>query len=176
MTLGGGVVNDDETVLQSLEPMLRTLARRAARRAQLPNLTDDLIQSARVAAWEALGRYDGRDGARLETFVWATVEAQLKDAVREERSGCVHVDRNAMRTYGQMLRLAEGDLYLAERLCQSAPEAGRRLSADRAEAARLAWMGAKSLDAPVSPSGATLGETLPAPERALRRTLGPPQR
>ncbi|WP_185843868.1 sigma-70 family RNA polymerase sigma factor [Streptomyces sp. WAC 05379] len=143
------------------------MARRAARRVATggAHLEDELLQVARIAAWEALGRYDDTHGARLETFLWATVEARLQGAVLDEvTSGTA--DHHAVSTYGRMLARADGDASKAERLCQTEPEPGHRLSAERAHAARLAWSGMARLDAPVAhgePGGATLGERLAEP-------------
>ncbi|MFE7712999.1 hypothetical protein ACFU6I_46420 [Streptomyces sp. NPDC057486] len=158
-------MNNVESQLRTLDPMLRTLALRAARRVapdgpRLAYLTEEFTQEARYVACQAMGRYDDTHGARPETFVWATVEARLKDAVLEEVTGGP-VDAHALATYGRMLERADGDASAAERLCTSEPEPGRRLSADRSHAARLAWSGMARLDAPVAagePGRATVGE------------------
>lgn len=138
-------------VITELEPRLHALVFKAARRMahggdRLAQYQDDFMQVARVAVWEAIPRFHGDTIDSFYAFIHRSVEGALKDAVREERNG--GADRAAMKIYGAMLEKADGDPYLAEKFCQTIPPKGERLSADRAHAARLAWEGTLSLEAP----------------------------
>lgn len=83
---------------------------------------------------------------RWTTYARSIAEAAIRDAQYSEWS--TGADKDAMVTFARCLRLAGGNPYLAERLTQTLPEKGRRLGPDRAEAAKLAYVGALSLDAP----------------------------
>jgi RNA polymerase sigma factor (sigma-70 family) len=107
---------------------------------------DEFAQVGRVAVWDCLKRFTDTTVENFERYVYTTVETTLKDAVRSERNGNAGADENAMKVFATMLEAADGDVYEAAKLSQVLPPKGKRLSADRAEAARLAWQGAVSLD------------------------------
>lgn len=141
------------TVITETESRIAKLADRAARRmgaagARTDEYREEFMQVGRVAVWEAVPRFHGDTLDAFFAFIYRTVETALLDAVREERNG--GVDKEAMKTFGRMLEEADGDVFLAEKLCQTVPPKGERLSADRAHAARLAWEGPVSLDAPAT--------------------------
>jgi len=115
---------------------------------RLAEYREEFEQVARVAVWEAIPRFDGETVDSFFAFVYRTIEGVLMDAVRSERNGGAGADKAALKIFGQMLVKADGDPYLAEKFCQTVPPKGERLSADRAHAARLAWEGTVSLDAP----------------------------
>lgn len=148
-------------VITALEPRLRSLAFEAARRmghggGRLADYVDEFMQVGRVAVWEALPRFQGDTVDAFYGYVHSTVQARLLDAVREERhSGA---DREAVKTFQAMLKLSSNDAALAEKLCQTVPPKGRRLSAERAHAARLAHETTLSLDAP-APVAEGYGDT-----------------
>ncbi|WP_330174529.1 hypothetical protein [Streptomyces sp. NBC_01498] len=112
---------------------------------------EEFEQIGRIAVWEALGRFDESVTGDFLGFAYTTVEATLLNSTRAERNR--GADPDAAKTFLSMLRMAGDDPYLAERLAQTVPPAGRRLSADRAHAARLAYQGAESLDAPLPGAG-----------------------
>jgi hypothetical protein len=117
--------------------------------------------------WESLPRFEGDSVDSFYGFIYATVEARLLDATRETRTGATGADSDAVKVFGQMLKTADGDPFLAEKLCQTVPAKGRRLSADRASAARMAWQGTDSLDVPAPNAGddvySSLAESLEIP-------------
>lgn len=150
-------------VINATEPTVARLARKASARLNNGNLVDEFSQAGRVAMWEALSRFTGDSEAEFFGFVIRTVESTLHNAVRDEKTGGAVVDKDAVWVYSTMLVKADGDPYLAEKLAQTEPKAGARLSADRAHAARLAYRGSVSLDAG-DEDGGTLADTLVAPQ------------
>lgn len=138
-------------VIAATESRIAVLARKAARRMadsgpRHDDYFDEFTQQGRIAVWEALARFDENVNPDFLGFAYTTVETTLLGATRTERNQ--GVDGDAAKTFLSMLDRAGGDPFLAEKLAQTVPPAGRRLSADRAHAARLAYQGADSLDAP----------------------------
>lgn len=156
-------------VIQATESRVSGLANKAAHRMaatgdRLESYREEFAQIGRIAVWDALARFTGDTVDNFFGYIYATVEATLMDAAREERNGAAGADKDAVKTFGAVLRdQAQGDVYLAERLVQELPT-GKRLGADRANAARMAWQGSASLDAPAAGTESfTLGESLAAP-------------
>lgn len=139
-------------VIQATESRIAVLADKAARRmaphggARAADYRDEFAQVGRVAVWELLSRFTDTTAEAFLRLTYTTVENKLKDAVREERNGNAGADENAVKVFAAMLEAAEGDVYEAAKLAQVIPPKGKRLSKERAEAARLAWQGAISLD------------------------------
>jgi RNA polymerase sigma factor (sigma-70 family) len=129
-------------VLAEMDERISRLAAQAARRID-GNLREDFEQDAREALFLALPRVEGDDVDRAIGFLYATMADALKDRVREQRY--TGVDKDAVKTFMSVLGDAEGDPYKAAKLATELPK-GSRLSADRADAARLAWQGAVSID------------------------------
>ena len=152
-----------------MEPKIKGLAAHAASKAAGPGsgrvsryvfFRDEFEQVARIAVWEATPRFAGSTVDDFFGFVHRTVETRLCDSVRDERiADATGADADAYKTFGKMVMEADGDVYLAEQMAQRVPPAGKRLSRDRANAARLAWQGRVSLDAPVSASAYALDRT-----------------
>jgi RNA polymerase sigma factor (sigma-70 family) len=160
-------------VIAATESRITKLAGKAARRMatngdRFAEYAEEFEQVGRIAVWESLSRFTGDTVDSFFAFMYATVENKLMDSVREERNGATGADHDAVKVFASMLPMADGDVYLAEKLAQTVPPKGRRLSADRANAARMAWQGADSLDAPAPVAEGhgegdiygTLGETL----------------
>jgi hypothetical protein len=86
----------------------------------------------------------------------------LTDKVRATRY--LGADKDAVKVFMSMLGSeAEGDPHRAEKLAQTVPPKGLRLSADRAYAARLAWQGVTSVDRPTgSEDSGSIADTLVA--------------
>jgi RNA polymerase sigma factor (sigma-70 family) len=150
-------------VLAEMEERVSRLAAQAARRID-GNLREDFEQDAREALFLALPRYDldkvsGDPVDGFLGFLYTTIAEVLKDRVREQRY--VGVDKDAVKTFMSVLGDAEGDPYKAAKLATALPK-GERLSADRADAARLAWQGAVSIDKGNDDEneGASLADTL----------------
>lgn len=133
-------------VVQATESRVTTLARKAASRmgTSYADYVDEFTQAGRVAVWEAIPRFDGATVDSFYAFIYRTVETTLTDAVRNERHA--GADENAVKVFASVLDEAKGDIYLAERLAQTLPPKGKRLGADRAYAARVAWQGSVSID------------------------------
>lgn len=148
-------------VLEAMSGRIDRLAASAAQRMaqngfRYDDYREDFAQDASLAMFEALPRFNGATVDAFFAFMYTTIESTLKDKVRSQRNG--GVDPDAIKVFASMLEMADGDVYLAERLAQTVPPKGRRLSADRAEAARLAWQGTSSLDAPaITINGPTAG-------------------
>jgi RNA polymerase sigma factor (sigma-70 family) len=147
-------------VIAATETRVTKLAERAARRMaaggpRYEDALDEFTQVGRIAVWEALPRFKGETVDSFFAFIYTTVDGTLMDAVRSERNGAAGADADAMKVFGAMLELTNGDVFAAEKLAQTAPPTGKRLSADRANAARLAWQGTQSLDVPPQTTRAT---------------------
>ena len=157
-------------VIEATESRVTALAAKAAQRmaphggARAADYRDEFAQVGRVAVWEAIERFTDTSVDAFMRYVYSTVENRLKDAVRSERNGAAGADENAVKIFAAMLEAADGDVYEAAKLCQTIPPKGKRLSADRAEAARMAWQGAVSLDKATTSGGpdsdGTLADTL----------------
>jgi hypothetical protein len=148
-------------LLAEMDERINRLAAQAARR--LPDGTatrEDFAQDAREALFLALPRVTGDSADSALGFLYASMAETLKDKVRAERYQ--GADKDAVKAF--MQAYAEtGDEYAAEALVQALPK-GKRLSADRAAAARLAWQGVASIDRPNGDDeSATLADTLAAP-------------
>ncbi|MER8014250.1 hypothetical protein ACIQ7S_03660 [Streptomyces griseoluteus] len=173
-------------VITHLETRIDHLSRSAARRiaprageAQA-RYSEEFAQHARVVAWEVLGRFTDSTVEAFELLAYTSMEAALRDAVRTERNGGAGVSHDAMKVFAAMVEAAEGDTFEAAKLAQTLPPKGRRLSAERAEACRLAWQGPVSLDMPTTSGDATDNATLadflahndPEPEGEIRPKTG----
>jgi hypothetical protein len=139
-------------VIEATESRVLILAEKAARRiTQTPDRVaeyrDEFAQTARIAVWESLSRFTGDTVDAFYGFIYGTAEAKLLDAVRESRNSATGADADALKIFAQMLTLADGDVFLAEKMSQTVPPKGRRLGPDRANAARMAWQGSVSLGA-----------------------------
>jgi len=157
-------------IIEATDSRIAGLASKAAHRMaatgdRLDAYREEFTQIGRIAVWESLPRFTGDSVDGFMAFMYATVADKLKDAAREERNGAAGADKDAVKTFGAMLRETDGNVFEAERRVQTDLPAGKRLSADRANAARLAWQGSESLDAP-APNGIALGESISAEAEA----------
>ncbi|MFI8452187.1 hypothetical protein [Streptomyces erythrochromogenes] len=124
---------------------------------------DEFEQIGRIAVWEeVLPRFTGETVDSFYAFMHQTVDGKIRDAARSERNqGATGADHSAIKTFAAMLKEANGDVDVAERLCVTFPPKGRRLSPERAYAARTAWEGPVSLDMPTGDEdGFSLADTL----------------
>ncbi|MFD3904115.1 sigma-70 family RNA polymerase sigma factor [Streptomyces sp. CB04723] len=171
-------------VIKATESRVEILAGKAAKRIaphrgpRFAYLRDEFIQVGRIAVWEALGRFTDTTVDAFERYMYTTIETTLKDAVRSQRDGAAGADETAIKTFAAMLEAADGDMYEAARLAQTVPPKGKRLSAERAEAARMAWQGVISIDkasaavSPDDPDG-TLADTLTHTDEELDGEIRP---
>jgi hypothetical protein len=137
-----------EAVVTAMEDRIQSLAKAEARRLQRDTayFSDEFAQEARIAVWEALPRFAGETVDDFFGFMHRTLSGSLKEAASEERNP--GADRDALKLFAAWVKRCDGDVALAEQMCQTVPpEGGRRLGRDRAHAARLAWQAVASLDA-----------------------------
>jgi RNA polymerase sigma factor (sigma-70 family) len=148
-------------VVREMDERVSQLARKAAT-GRGESLAEDFAQVGRIAVWEALPRFNGNSVAEFFTFMNRTAEGAITGArLAETRQG---VSRDVARDFETALSRSGGDPYDAERWAQSDAAKPRKMSPEMALAARLAWQGIDSLDAPVShrdgQSELTLGDVL----------------
>lgn len=155
-----------EAVVRATEDRVLQIAGAAAKQVAAgghgyTDLRDELAQVGRITVWEALPRFAGETVDRFFGFIYASVNAKILEARNNELNPGTGVDRDARSIFSQMMKLTDGDAFAAEKLAQTEPPARKRLSADRAQAARLAYQGARSMDQHErSNSNATLGDML----------------
>lgn len=137
-------------VIEATDGRVKTLANVAANRMRTglhAAMLDEFTQVGRIAVWEALARFTGSTVDSFYAHVHRSVETTLLNAVRAERNPATGADDDAMKVFASVMELAGGDEYLAEKLSQTVPPKGRRLSATRANAARMSWVGCVPLAA-----------------------------
>ncbi|QPB09574.1 DNA-directed RNA polymerase subunit alpha [Streptomyces phage Sycamore] len=149
-TIAAAQTNDMDAmaeVIKHMEPKISQIAGRIGGNSD----RDDLIQEGRIALWTGIGRFTGGTVDNFHAFMYRTIEGAIQEAAREERNaGATGADRDATKVFSACMKEANGDIDVAEKLTQTLPPKGRRLSATRANAARMAWEGSVSLDAPNS--------------------------
>jgi DNA-directed RNA polymerase specialized sigma24 family protein len=137
-----------EAVVAAMESRIQSTAASEARRMKrdMAYYTDEFAQEARIAVWEALPRFVGETVDEFFAFMHTTLKGVVKEAASDDRNaGC---DRDSLKVFAAWVKRCDGDVTLAEKMCQTVPpEGGRRLGRDRAHAARLAWQNVASLDA-----------------------------
>ncbi|MGW3674657.1 sigma factor [Streptomyces sp. NPDC005166] len=174
----GARLTAQREVIEHIESRVTSLATQAARRmspqggARYADYRDEFAQVGRVAVFEALDRFADTTVDAFERFVYTTVQRTLLDAVRAERN--FGADDKAVKTFASMLELADGDTFEAARLAQTVPPkgSGYRLSAQRANAARLAWQGAVSLDKTYTDGSLRTSGGVGQDESSLKAVLG----
>lgn len=167
-------------VIEATESRIIKLADKAARRMapagdRFAEFLDEFTQVGRITVWESLSRFEGDSVDSFYAFIYSTLENVLLDSVREERNTGAGVDKDAVKVFSSMLEMADGDVYLAEKFAQTVPPKGRRLGADRAQAARLAWQGSASLDVPVQEAKPGKGAVVITLAESLASELGVPE-
>lgn len=106
-------------------------------------------------------RWNGDTVDSFFAFMHKTVQSKIQDAARDEKNqGATGADHDAIKVFAACVSEANGDLAVAERLCQTLPPKGRRLSPERAYAARTAWEGPVSLDMPNGENGASFADLI----------------
>ncbi|MET9425621.1 hypothetical protein ABZY06_33790 [Streptomyces sp. NPDC006540] len=124
--------------------------------AYLQDQREELQAIGRLAVWEYLGKWTG--AAQFTTYMYGVIYGAMRDARRAETSN--GADEMALKTFGRMLKQADGNAHVAEILCHTLPQPrGYEVSKERARAARLAYQGVASLDAPAG-EGQTLADTV----------------
>jgi RNA polymerase sigma factor (sigma-70 family) len=156
-------------VIEATEERVMQLARKyAANGAYVDDaLVEDLAQVGRIAVWQAIGRFEGKDVAQFFTFIDRTLNGALSDERRTlTRSG---VSPQAVKDFETALTVAAGDPYEAQRLVCTADVMGaRKMSPELAYAARMAWQGATSIDHQFhSPKGSGYREGNPESDKAM---------
>lgn len=144
--------NDLDAIAAVLSEMEGRIARLAAQSAgslatnpaRYTDYAEEFRQDAAVALFEYLPRWDGDSVDNFREYLYGAIAGELRAKLNQERNA--GVDRDAFSTFKAMVAEADGDLFKAEKLAQTMPPKGKRLSADRAFAARLAWQGPVSID------------------------------
>ncbi|MQS40020.1 sigma-70 family RNA polymerase sigma factor, partial [Streptomyces katsurahamanus] len=160
-TIKAAQTNDLSAIAEVVKAMESRIANIAYKAGSSAEQRDEYAQIGRIEVWEALNRFSGETVDSFFAFMHQTVANRLKDARQVERmQGATGADIDAMKVFNTCMKEANGDIDVAERLCQTLPPKGRRLSAERAHAARLAWDLPVSLDMPVDNDGFSLTDTL----------------
>jgi RNA polymerase sigma factor (sigma-70 family) len=134
-------------VLAEMDERADRLAAQAARRMTgYGDHREDFTQDAREAMMLAVPRYIGASIDGFLGFLYSSAQNTLKDKVRAARYQ--GADKDAVKVFMSMMELADNDAHKAEALAQTEPPKGLRLSAERANAARVAWQGSVSIDRP----------------------------
>jgi len=137
-------------IIEATASRIEILATKAAQRMIASGdqvaYREEFAQVGRIAVWESLPRFNGETVDSFFAFIYSTVEAKLMDAARYERNGAAGADKDAIIIFGTVMEEAGHDVHRAEKLAQTSPPKGKRLSAERANAARLAWQGTVSID------------------------------
>jgi DNA-directed RNA polymerase specialized sigma24 family protein len=136
-------------VLDEMDSRIGRLASKAAgvlatNPARYSDYAEEFRQDALVALFEYLPRWEGDSVDAFREYLYGAMAGELKAKTNAERNA--GVDRDAFSTFKAMVSLADGDVFEAEKLAQTVPAKGKRLSKDRAFAARLAWQGPVSID------------------------------
>ncbi|MGG7570353.1 sigma-70 family RNA polymerase sigma factor [Streptomyces sirii] len=157
-------------ILESLEGLVYRLAERRVSRstgitAGYGDALDDLRQEGRVAALEALHRYDPDGGARFSTYAHARIKGAMSDSANA-RSGPT-ISPSAVATFKGCLGVVGGDMEAAEYLATVLPSSHHRLSAETAHMVRQALEDAESLDGPAHAGDTfvSVGDTMADPHR-----------
>ncbi|MHB6906049.1 DNA polymerase [Streptomyces sp. DB-54] len=122
-------------------------------------------QEGRVAALEALRRYDPDGGALFSTYAHARIKGAMTDSANTSSGPTVSAD--AVATFKGCLGIVGGDMEAAEYLATVLPSSHHRLSAETAHRVRQALEGAESLDGPAHAGDAfvSLSDTMADPHR-----------
>ncbi|MGW1840354.1 sigma-70 family RNA polymerase sigma factor [Streptomyces sp. NPDC002067] len=154
-------------VTDGLEGMIYRLAERGVTHTPAPSAgygdrLDDLRQEGRVAALEALARYDPEGGAKFSTYAHTRIHGAIRDGAN---AGLLPAgSASPVATFKRCLGIVGGDMEAAEYLVTVLPSAGHRLSAETAHMVRSMLEGAESLDAPAGTGESfLLGEVLADP-------------
>lgn len=139
--------NDLDATTRVIEATESRIGHIAYRFGASADQRDEFTQVGRIAVWEALPRWAGDSVDSFYAFMHRTIEGKIKEAGHTERAqGATGADRDALAVFAACFQEANGDIDVAEILCGTLPPKGRRLSPERARAARLAWEGTVSLD------------------------------
>jgi hypothetical protein len=148
-----------KAVFAALESRISKVATEGAKQMGhgFADYRDQFRTDATESLWFYWTNFDGETVDHFYAFAWQTMRHAVTDAVREAK--CPGGTKVTLQEFARWVALCEGDAYAAEQRCQGEAPAGfERFSADRARAARLAWIGDLSLDAP-APGGDDNGGT-----------------
>lgn len=153
--------NDLEAVTEVVKATESRIRRIAVKLSASADQREEFEQVGRVAVWEAIGRFSGNSVDEFFAFMTRTVDTTIRDAVRTEKNqGATGADHVALWTFAACVAAMNGDMDAAEVLSKTNPPKGRRLSADRARAARMAYEGPVSLDMPNGENGSTFADLI----------------
>lgn len=110
----------------------------------------DYESAALESMWEAVRGLTGDTVIRTTATKFLVGAAKNgRNSIRAEvgKQTAPGAERHAMATFLSMLKLADGDVYAAEKMAQTVPSVRDRLSAENAHATRRAYQGTVSFDA-----------------------------
>ncbi len=163
--------NGDETATLAVLDSVEGIVRRAVQHRWRPGMdVDDMVQEGRVAALEALKRYDPEGGAKFSTYTYLRITRTVADYAATPPT--VHVPPRAVATFRACLGNVGGDTEAAEYLATLLPGPGHRMSAATAHAVRVALQPAESWT-PWWPPPHSPATQRPAHALRGRRTGGP---
>lgn len=157
-------------VIAETEALVKAKARRYAGSADENgnSLAEDLAQVGRIAVWQSLAKFEGDTPAAFMAYIEKALHTAMSEVRRAEtRRG---VSEYTAADFEKALTLAGGDPYEAERIAVSDDMGDRKMSRERAYAARLSWLGLDYLDRPVATED---GESFTLAEKIERETGTP---
>ncbi|MDH6123833.1 MULTISPECIES: sigma factor [unclassified Kitasatospora] len=122
-------------------------------------LAEDLAQVGRVAVWTNLANFEGTTSVEFSGYMDRHIDRAMARERRQETA--VGVSHEIARRFEDALTKAGGDQFEAERIAADKTISGKyAMTPQTAYAARLAWRGSVSLDAPVGEDGSSLGDLI----------------
>jgi DNA-directed RNA polymerase specialized sigma subunit len=161
-TIASAVANDLDATTAVIAATESRILYRAGQHATIggrydADLAEDMAQIGRVAVWTNLPNFTGSTSAQFFVYMDRWIDRAMAEQRRQETA--LGVSREAARRFEDALVKAKGDQFEAEHIAADKTVMGKHaLSAESAFAARLAWQGSISLDAPLSEDGGTLGD------------------
>lgn len=151
-------------VLAQFEPHIGRLANKYATSGGRydADRAEELAQSGRIALWERIGDFNGDTVGEFVSYMDKWIRGTMAGERRDDSQNG-GVSRQTVWRFSKCLDVTGGDPYAAEREAVR-PDGclgGERMTPETAYAARLAWQGVVSLDAPgASGNEGTLGDTI----------------
>ncbi|MFE2977483.1 hypothetical protein [Streptomyces sp. NPDC059258] len=128
------------------------------------DLAEDLAQVGRVRIWESLSSFEGTERGEFLNYI----DKALHTVMTEHRRAvtCQGVSVTTAKDFERAIELSAGDPYDAARIATTDEMGPRKMTRERAYAALLSWLGADSLDRPVTDDlngkPVTLGDVIAA--------------
>jgi len=136
-----GIAAVVEHMQDRIDAMASSMAgkRAVAMNSRYTDFRDEYRQEATLALFEYLPRWTGGSVDDFRAFIYQSMTGVMREKFVHERNA--GMPTTIMARFKAMVEAADGDLDRAEQMVQTEPEAGERMSAEGARAARLAWEG-----------------------------------